>query len=82
MLKPNEKTTEDAATHQFGDPERNIPARPFLGVSDEDNRFIVDTLARHIDPDRTGPPIPRVGWSTRCQQQAAGGQEQCTSHPG
>ena len=22
-----------AATHQFGDPERNIPARPFLGAS-------------------------------------------------
>ena len=39
-----------AATHQFGDPERIIPARPFLGVSDEDNRFIVDTLVRHIDP--------------------------------
>ena len=41
-----------AATHQFGDPERNILARPFLGASDEDNRFIVDTLIRHIDPDR------------------------------
>ena len=42
-----------AATHQFGDPERNIPARPFLGVSEQDNRFIVDTLVRHIDPDRS-----------------------------
>ena len=41
-----------AATHQFGDPERNIPARPFLGASGEDNRFIVDTLIRHIDPNR------------------------------
>ena len=27
-----------------------MPARPFLGVSGEDNRFIVDTLIRHIDP--------------------------------
>ena len=42
-----------AATHQFGDPERNILARPFLGASGEDNRFIVDTRARHIDPDLT-----------------------------
>ena len=42
-----------AATHQFGDPERNIPARPFLGASGEDNRFIVDTLIRHLDPDRS-----------------------------
>ena len=32
---------------------RNILARPFLGASGEDNRFTVDTLARHIDPDRT-----------------------------
>ena len=39
-----------AATHHFGDPERNIPARPFLGASGEDNRFIVDTLVRHLDP--------------------------------
>ena len=42
-----------AATHQFGDPERNILARPFLGASGEDNRFIVDTLIRHLDPDRS-----------------------------
>ena len=27
-----------------------MPARPFLGVSGEDNRFIIDTLIRHIDP--------------------------------
>lgn len=24
-----------AATHQFGDPDRNIPARPFVGLNDE-----------------------------------------------
>jgi phage gpG-like protein len=36
------------ATHQFGDPERNIPARPFLGVSDRDRGEIFDILQRHI----------------------------------
>ena len=41
-----------AAAHQFGDPERNILARPFLGASNENNRFIIDTLIRHIDPNR------------------------------
>lgn len=25
-----------AKTHQFGNPDKNIPARPFLGLSDED----------------------------------------------
>jgi phage virion morphogenesis protein len=25
-----------AATHQFGDADRNIPARPFIGLSDDD----------------------------------------------
>lgn len=29
-----------AATHQFGDRERNIPARPYLGLSSEDLREI------------------------------------------
>ena len=28
----------------------NHPARPFLGVSEADNRFIIDTLVRHLDP--------------------------------
>lgn len=31
---------EYAATHQFGDPSRNIPARPFLGISDADAKEI------------------------------------------
>lgn len=29
-----------AATHQYGDDSRNIPARPFLGISDADERII------------------------------------------
>ncbi len=36
------------ATHQFGDPECNIPARPFLGVSDRDRLEIFDILQRHV----------------------------------
>jgi phage virion morphogenesis protein len=37
------------ATHQFGDPDRNIVARPFLGVSAEDETEILDILQRHIE---------------------------------
>jgi phage virion morphogenesis protein len=37
-----------AATHQFGDARRNIPARPFLGVSAEDLRDIRETIEGHI----------------------------------
>lgn len=35
------------ATHQFGDPERNIPARPWLGLSDEDQTEIMDIILEH-----------------------------------
>ena len=33
-----------AATHQFGDEERGIPARPYLGLSDEDREDISDLI--------------------------------------
>ncbi|RMG51176.1 MAG: phage virion morphogenesis protein, partial [Gammaproteobacteria bacterium] len=36
------------ATHQFGDEKRNIPARPFLGLSDADRAEIVAALERHL----------------------------------
>ncbi|MGE4406051.1 phage virion morphogenesis protein [Pseudomonas sp.] len=36
------------ATHQFGDPERGIPARPFLGISDGDRTVILDILQDHL----------------------------------
>ena len=36
------------ATHQFGDPRRNIPARPFLGISAHDRTIIEDTLREHL----------------------------------
>ena len=29
------------ATHQFGDPKRNIPARPFLGISAKNERELL-----------------------------------------
>jgi len=36
------------ATHQFGAPKRGIPARPFLGLSAEDEREIMAILADHV----------------------------------
>jgi len=45
---------EYAATHQFGDPRRNIPARPFLFVTDEDVQEIADTIADYIDLGKRG----------------------------
>ncbi|HRD49777.1 MAG TPA: phage virion morphogenesis protein [Candidatus Contendobacter sp.] len=36
------------ATHQFGAPERNIPARPFLGLSSEDETELLDILQDHL----------------------------------
>ena len=37
-----------AAPHQFGSDKRNIPARPFLGISTHDERVIQDIIARFI----------------------------------
>jgi len=34
-----------AATHQFGDDERGIPERPYLGLSPEDERGVRDLAA-------------------------------------
>lgn len=34
-----------AATHQFGDPDRNIPERPYLGVSSDDESALEDAIA-------------------------------------
>ncbi len=42
------------ATHQFGDPARNIPVRPFLGVSENDRGEIFDILQDHIEGAWTG----------------------------
>jgi phage virion morphogenesis protein len=36
------------ATHQFGDDKRNIPARPFLGISEGDRRMVVDVLNKYL----------------------------------
>lgn len=37
------------ATHQFGAPERNIPERPFLGLSEADERGVLDILNDHLN---------------------------------
>ena len=37
-----------AATHQFGDDSRNIPARPWLGISADDETEILDILQDHL----------------------------------
>jgi phage gpG-like protein len=36
------------ATHQFGDPQRHIPARPFLGLSTSDEQELLDILNDHL----------------------------------
>ena len=36
------------AVHQFGWPERNIPARPYLGLSDDDRAAVHETVARYL----------------------------------
>lgn len=39
---------EYAATHQFGRDNANIPARPFLGLSSDDNNEVLDILRSHL----------------------------------
>ena len=39
------------AVHQFGFEEHGIPARPFLGISDEDESEVVQILISHVTPD-------------------------------
>ncbi|MBA1445867.1 MAG: phage virion morphogenesis protein [Chromatiales bacterium] len=40
---------EYGATHQFGDDDRNIPARPFLGLSADDEAEIIEILQEHLE---------------------------------
>ncbi|MCC8998035.1 MAG: phage virion morphogenesis protein [Candidatus Contendobacter sp.] len=37
------------ATHQFGNPNLNIPARPFLGLSQSDEQELLDILNDHLN---------------------------------
>lgn len=39
------------ATHQFGRPEQNIPARPFLGLSDADLAMLHEALREYLAAD-------------------------------
>ena len=38
-----------AATHQYGDDERGIPARPYLGITPEDESDLVNIMNDFID---------------------------------
>lgn len=38
-----------AATHQYGDPERNIIERPFLGLSDENEAAVTQIMTTFLD---------------------------------
>jgi phage virion morphogenesis protein len=40
---------EYAATHQFGRDSANIPAREFLGLSDDDETEIIEILQSHLN---------------------------------
>lgn len=40
-----------AATHQFGDEKRGIPARPFFGFSEAIKASIIDAVTKHLDVD-------------------------------
>lgn len=40
------------ATHQFGRPEAGIPARPFLGLSEEDERQVLEILTEYLEGAR------------------------------
>ena len=37
------------ATHQFGDPDRGIPARPYLGLSEQDKTDIRELIADFLE---------------------------------
>jgi len=42
------------ATHQFGNPQRHIPARPFLGLSQSDEQALLDILNDHLSRTLSG----------------------------
>ena len=38
-----------AATHQYGDDDRNIPARPYLGISDDNEEDLIDAVDDYLE---------------------------------
>lgn len=42
------------ATHQFGDEDRNIPAREYLGLSAEDQVEVIAIINRHLEAVMAG----------------------------
>lgn len=47
-------TREYAATHQYGDEDRNIPARPYLGISEEDKDDIISIVGEWFEKNMEG----------------------------
>ena len=43
-----------AATHHFGDPKRGIPARPFIGINDDDQAEIIAIINDHLESSFEG----------------------------
>ena len=37
-----------AIVHEYGVPDRNIPARPFIGIGDQDRGEIMDIIAQFL----------------------------------
>lgn len=48
-----------AATHHYGDPDRNIPARPFMALNRQDERKISNIFLDYLDR-RLGTRIKRI----------------------
>jgi len=46
-----------AGVHQYGSPSRNIPARPFLGLTADDKKEILGILS--LPPERLAGPKPK-----------------------
>lgn len=47
---PGEVAKDYAAVHQLGSSQKNIPARPFLGLSSADEQEIITTFAEYLLP--------------------------------
>ena len=49
FFSTSQVTGKYAATHQFGRPEANIPARPFMGVNDDNSDHIISIFNRYLN---------------------------------
>jgi phage virion morphogenesis protein len=51
------ETKKKAAAHNYGAPKRNIPARPFIGLTNDDRKEILGILS--LSPDRLKGKKPK-----------------------